>query len=508
MSFEKKIKQKNEELYGLRQRRRSLTLRGFQYIPEIKFKSVFEISQNERIVFAYYTSTSEDLLNHPMGIPIYIVNNKNFLINGEILPNIPIKDYEYNDKKVIQPTAIFNRSMTNQEFVFDINFEKITNYKSVASIKKYELSDKLNRLNEFSRNLLNKVKETKINELSPKPKSNILKFTLNTGKYPYRSYKKLTSLYDDFDNEKYKEVEHYNNFNVKESKKDYSLKTYSKYKYTFIGDIFFQSNKAAFLLLINVNTRYAYAYQLGEVNIKETINVDENNKEYEVSYLTTGKKTNNELMKAFEKHLKICPIHVLRFDGEKAVNSKEFKKFFKDHKIMFIPATTEAHTSLSLIDRLCRTIRDIAFNLNYEGIFTQEQMDFILNFYNNARHETLTKTIFKSHPEIKQQLSGNLFSPPPFISPSMVNESDELEKIFVEECMKYNYSIMTKPDYHIDKDDIVKITSEKDKLGKKRSILDKDYYKLVNKNGNIYELLGTTTNKKAFKPRFEIFNFY
>ena len=68
---------------------------------------------------------------------------------------------------------------------------------------------------------------------------------------------------------------------------------------------------------------------------------------------------------------------------------------------MFIPAIPKSHTSLSLIDRLCWTIRDIAFNLNIEHISHQDIMNLILYYYNNSRHETLTKTLFKAYPELK-----------------------------------------------------------------------------------------------------------
>ena len=238
----------------------------------------------------------------------------------------------------------------------------------------------------------------------------------------------MKSLYDDFDFEKYvNEIKHYNNYDVKKSKEKYNLKTYSNVMYSFIGDIFFESNVSAFLLLININTRYAYAYQLGEINIKEVNNIDENNKEITITYTTKGKKTTKELIKAFNEHIINSKINILRFDGEKAIDSKEFKEYLTNHNIKFIPTKPNVHSSLSLIDRLCRTIRDIAFNLNTH-IYTQDIMNRILNYYNNSRHETLTKTIFKSHPEIKQRLSGNIFSPPPFISPNMVNNSDELEK--------------------------------------------------------------------------------
>ena len=114
----------------------------------------------------------------------------------------------------------------------------------------------------------------------------------------------------------------------------------------------------------------------------------------------------------------------------------------KKNNIKFIPAIPGVHTSLSLIDRLCRTIRDIAFNLNYEGIYNQEQMNKVLNYYNQSRHETLTQTLFKAYPELKK-----IFK---FISPWIMEHNElDLEIKFVKECIKYNYYIKLKPDYKI-----------------------------------------------------------
>ena len=42
------------------------------------------------------------------------------------------------------------------------------------------------------------------------------------------------------------------------------------------------------------------------------------------------------------------------------------------------------------------------------------------------------------------------------------------------------------------------------KLGKKRTILDKDDYKVIKQEGNIYMLKNVRTGEKIYKPRFEI----
>jgi len=498
-------------------------------------------------------------------IPFCIGDDNDYLIDGTKAYDVVDKDEikDKNDFIYINNDAYFYRGRTPEEDKFMKDYYKLVKYKTIKSIDNY----KPNTNNIFTIEIFNKLKESlkdelikkkeeekqqqindytvedsknrlinlidnydynkqinKINQdlqkelkkkdieynpdlydkhylqLHPKPKpKNTLSFKLDNNGYPYRSYYKLKSLYDDFDRTKYKkEIKHFNNYNVKDNKEKYSLKTYSNVKYSFIGDIFFESNKAAFLLLININTRYAYSYQLGEIETKEVINIDENNKEYEMKYATKGRKTTKELLKAFNSFLKDCPnVNILRFDGERAIGSEEFKQYLNNKHIKFIPAIPNVHTSLSLIDRLCRTIRDIAFNLNYEGIYTQQIMNKILNYYNNSRHETLTQTLFKAYPELK-----NIYK---FISPYIMEHNNEnLETLFVKECIKYNYLIKSKPDYKINNNEVVKVVNDNSKLQKKRTIINKDDYKIKNQIGNIFEVKNTRTNETTFKPRYFI----
>ena len=199
---------------------------------------------------------------------------------------------------------------------------------------------------------------------------------------PFRSAYKLKKMLEDFPDYSskigswmsYKDindnVKKLNNFNVKDSKKKYSLKTYSKIRGCYIGDIMFESKYAAFLILINVNTRYAYGYQLGDFKI-----VEDNGKQIQF-YTTKDRKNFSSLNKAFEHFIVDLRhdfqfINVLRFDGEAAINSKEFRDYIKQYKVVLDPTIPKQHTSLSIIDRLIRTLRDIAFNLNYDGIYDQ-----------------------------------------------------------------------------------------------------------------------------------------
>ena len=193
-------------------------------------------------------------------------------------------------------------------------------------------------------------------------------------------------------------------------------------------------------------------------------------------------------------------ISILRFDGETAFKSKKFKEYFNDKNITFIPTIPGVHSSLSIVDRLCRTIRDIAFNLNYEGVYTQEMMDNILNYYNTSRHDTLTKILLTSHPNLKSKYPNG-------ISPKDVNNNPYLERLYVTECMKYNFYISTQKDYNLKHNDVVKIINNKQTIPNKnnnRTLLSKDNYKVITKRGNIYELSNTKNNEKIYKPRFEL----
>ena len=175
--------------------------------------------------------------------------------------------------------------------------------------------------------------------------------------------------------------------------------------------------------MININTRYAYGYQLGNIETFEIKNQDDKGKQYIMKYATTGKKTTDQLKIAFKKHLEKTRMNILRFDNERGIISKNFQTMIKGAKIKFIPTIPQTHTSLSLIDRLCRTIRDIAFNLNIV-INHQYILNLILDYYNSTRHETLTQTLFKSYPELKQQyLNG--------ISPKIMNDNQELERLYM-----------------------------------------------------------------------------
>jgi hypothetical protein len=259
-----------------------------------------------------------------------------------------------------------------------------------------------------------------------------------------------------------------NSFPLKKNKKHYSLHHIAP-KNTYIEDIvFFESGfkrKIAFLILINENTRQAHAIPL---------NIVVNNEGKEI--LISGEKSIESYIPALSRLIvkQGLKIKYLKADNEKAFGStKKFNgivsKFYKDKNITFIPAPVSFgstnHTSLSLIDRLVRTIRDMMYNMN-EEIMTPQLMNQILFQYNNAPHKTLSKYLKFS------------------VTPNEMNnitESDMARKIKQE-----NYNILRQPGFKFKENDFVLAYDPQDPLKKRRSQVKQKKLQIIGFENGLY----------------------
>ena len=362
-----------------------------------------------------------------------------------------------------------------------------------------------NHMNEIN-NFIKSVQSTKVKTITIKKNEDINDFLQNP---PTRDLQNNIKLFEYFFNRKPSDYEiqllnvHEPYFNVRKQIKNYQFKTYSRIPGGFIGDIFFNKSKFACLLLININTRKAYAYALNNVEIKpiggqndygskvyEINPGSKGNQEYTITYSTTNKKTTSNLINVFKQFLNDIDhkITSLRFDNESAVKSKQFQTMLRNNGIKFVPVVEGSHTSLSLIDRLCRTIRDISYNTKIK-ILTQNDINKILNVYNNMYHSSLSKMLGKK------------------ITPNEVNEHPELEQQIINYCIDYNKQLkVLHPEIELQVGQICKVYQPFDKFKKRRRLLKKDYYKIVNKTGNIYTVQNVRNNKKIDVPRYFIYD--
>lgn len=370
---------------------------------------------------------------------------------------------------------------------------------------KFDLEDKgfnkliPNHMDELN-NFIKSVKSRKVKTITIKKNDDINDFLQNP---PTRDLQNNIKLFEYFFNRKPNDYEiqllnvHEPYFNIRKQIKKYQFKTYSRIPGGFIGDIFFNKSKFACLLLININTRKAYAYALNNVEVEP---IKGQNEEYTITYSTTNKKTTSNLINAFKQFLNDIDhkITSLRFDNESAVKSKQFQTMLRNNKIKFIPVVEGSHTSLSLIDRLCRTIRDISYNMGIK-ILNQNDINKVLNVYNNMYHSSLSKMLASSspgHPGLGKK-----------ITPNEVNEHPELEQQIINYCIDYNKQLkVLHPEIELQVGQICKVYQPFDKFKKRRRLLKKDYYKIVNKTGNIYTVQNVRNNKKIDVPRYFIYD--
>lgn len=424
------------------------------------------------------TFTNEELnkidLKQLNDYPIYY----NYIINLINNQKRKIDESEQIMNK-LKEYVLMNQNMDKTLLKMDLEGKK--EYKKLIPNHKIELDNYINNRRKVK--LITIKKNEDINDFLKNP--------------PTRDLQNNIKLFEYFFNRKPSDYEiqllnvHEPHFNIRKQIKNYQFKTYSRIPGGFIGDIFFNKSKFACLLLININTRKAYAYALNNVEIKPIGGQnDYGNNIYTITYSTTNKKTTTNLINVFKQFLNDInnKITSLRFDNESAVKSKQFQTMLRNNNIKFVPVVEGSHTSLSLIDRLCRTIRDISYNMGIK-ILTQNDINKVLNVYNNMYHSSLSKMIGKK------------------ITPNEVNEHPELEQQIINYCIDYNKQLkVLHPEIELQVGQICKVYQPFDKFKKRRRLLKKDYYKIVNKTGNIYTVQNVRNNKKIDVPRYFIYD--
>ena len=111
---------------------------------------------------------------------------------------------------------------------------------------------------------------------------------------------------------------------------------YSKHPNAYQMDTFFyREGKTPYLMIININSRKAYAYKMSN-------------------------KSSAEVLNALNKFIKACPdIYSITSDQDKAYLSNTILTFMKDHDIIYRTTTDNDHDKLAIINRFMRTVRDL-----------------------------------------------------------------------------------------------------------------------------------------------------
>ena len=236
------------------------------------------------------------------------------------------------------------------------------------------------------------------------------------------------------DRENWKSKQLADSFDFKKQSKSYMLRTVAP-RHSFIIDYFFPG-KFSYLLAVNINTRKSYAIpspgivQTGENRFTKT---------------ETNNKTTDTAISQLNKLIKQTKIKFILCDQEAAFKSDAFHRLCTNNGIKIIHyiknnvkgliETNEAsrgnHGALSILDRLCRTIRRMNYNLGNSSDIPPDIMERLIQEYNNSPHKTLSDIV--GFP----------------ISPNEVDANKRIEDEIVFNRIRDNLKIKLKNDYNI-----------------------------------------------------------
>ena len=272
-----------------------------------------------------------------------------------------------------------------------------------------------------------------------------------------------------------------------------NIKRYQTHKVSsrgsYIIDLMFEKRRFCYLVAININTRFL---------VVTPMNIEIENHDG-VIRMTKAKKNITSFLRALSTVESLVTIHHLYGDNEPAFVSHEARKHYGDNSIVWhdVPRMTVTdydtitksepqHTSLGIIDRVIRTIRDIAWNMNEKAI-TPTIMKSIVEQYNNAPHNTLSH--YAGFP----------------VTPTMVLSDAVLEEYITREIMKENYNITRSSLLRIG--DRVKVYNISDPMIKRRTMIVPGEHRVTKyKNGyyNVRDSKGHT--QKVPRYRLSLMN--
>ena len=313
----------------------------------------------------------------------------------------------------------------------------------------------------------------------------------------YRSPNKVKSLIkNEFPNTEQSVLNNLNissipRFPLKENIKNYSLHHVSPPN-TYIMDLIFENHIYCYLFLINVNTRKLW---VEPTNVESD---DDNN-------IKDVQKSSDSIIQAIGRIIDDgCKISYIKSDGERAFKSQMTIDYLNNNgiKIIEVPRqitkypdfmqglnmvksikTEPYHSSLSILDRVVRTIRDLAYNLKYD-IITPQRMQQLVYIYNNTPHETLTH--YAGQPT----------------TPNQADSDPELQQYITFNIRKENYLIAQNPNFNLPIGSYVRVYNEQNPMTKRRSDTEPGTHRIIGKEGAFYVVEdehGNTEHKTRIK---------
>ena len=253
--------------------------------------------------------------------------------------------------------------------------------------------------------------------------------------------------------------------------KTYYYRIFSSQPRSYMHDLLEnpKSNKSDppyFHIFLNINTRFAVAYPLQS-------------------------KSSSSINQSLKKFIDSYHPSKLTSDSEPAFVSNENMNLLKSHHIqqLIIQDLVHNHSSLSLIDRFIRTLRDMnqpvpsspneSTHQEFKS-FSIPTMDKLIKIYNNTYHSSI-KT-----------------------EPILMQSNPKLETDYIFRMSEHRLNQERISDFHLPINAFVRYQIPTMNNTKKRSTYSFEAYKIDSRNGNLYNISaqdGTTMTLPRFKLR-------
>ena len=254
-------------------------------------------------------------------------------------------------------------------------------------------------------------------------------------------------------------------------KKPYMRKIFEHVPGCYFHDLLQQpkgSDPKYYHLFIGTNNRYAFAYPINDKSAKTSIQ-------------TLNQFINDNNGK---------PIIKLTSDGECAFNSQDFINFCQEHQIMLKIVPDKAHSTLGIVDRFIRTLRDMNQPANKSQdqqyskdyiVFTPQKMKKLIDSYNNTFHSSIN------------------------CRPKEMYDNPDKEREYILKCIKSRAIQDNIKDFNLPVGSYVRYRMNDEDLNghKRRSQFSREKF-IINKRIGSRYLLQAADGKIISKSRFEL----
>lgn len=257
--------------------------------------------------------------------------------------------------------------------------------------------------------------------------------------------------------------------NVQKRQRKYMNKLFSNHINNWQMDLLINGKNSTppyWYIFINVNNKFARAYKLNS-------------------------KTERDIKRAL-KLFYIDEPHVstLTCDQEGAFCSDSVVDYLTKKKTTLRTIADKQHTSLAVIDRFIRTLRDmnILSDKNTKGrystdpkyqMFTEKRMKKLIDSYNKTYHSEIRMTPEKMHGDVN------------------------LETQYIVKCLCKQTEIEATQGYALKENEYVRLLLDKKTFKKRRFRVSREYYKVAGKEGKLFIIMAADGSTHLF-PRWKI----